>query len=219
MNSNFKRKFDEVTDEPIMLWVAVILLVFLLAFGMKIIADNIIPYMALTDAPTLRHSHVPILGWGIDFITILYLGTGAFILWFLIQISQVIWILIALDRKAQRFAIYQGQEEVRHQGASGYDENRIIRQAKRRAVAIPFFFISYSGYIALAGFIAEFIINVRYYPVVENWSRFTAGLTIGQITGLNVPGLMTLCWNMFSTEMLIVMIVILCQWIYAHKRG
>ena len=214
----FKERLDNATDNPFIFGFSILLFVILLAIALKSVASNIAPYIAFTNSQQITPSNIPIIGWGFDILTILYVATGAFILWFLIQVCQITWILIAIDRKSHRAAIREAQKEIRSQ-SSEMEGDRSVRKIRKRAVRIPFFFMAASGYIALGSFIAEFIINVRYFPVITNWNRFVSGLTIGTITGIDSQQLLYLCSNLFATELLVIALVMVGQWIWSHQNG
>ena len=214
----FKQRLDNATDNPFIFGFSILLFVILLAIALKSVASNIAPYIAFTNSQQIAPSNIPIIGWGFDILTILYVATGAFILWFLIQVCQITWILIAIDRKSHRAAIREAQKEIRSQ-SSEMEGDRSVRKIRKRAVRIPFFFMAASGYIALGSFIAEFIINVRYFPVITNWNRFVSGLTIGTITGIDSQQLLYLCSNLFATELLVIALVMVGQWIWSHQNG
>ena len=220
---DFKQRLDNATDNPFIFGFSILLFVILLAIALKSVASNIAPYIAFTNSQQITPSNIPIIGWGFDILTILYVATGAFILWFLIQICQITWILIAIDRKSHRAAIREAQKEIDSQSSDGEQDgqqsDRAVRKIRKRAVKIPFFFMAASGYIALGSFIAEFIINVRYFPVITNWNRFISGLTIGTITGIDTQQLLYLCSNLFATELLVIALVMVGQWIWSHQNG
>jgi hypothetical protein len=83
------------------------------------------------------------------------------------------------------------RESQREQAAQGtqYESDGHIRRIRRRAVGVPFFFIAVSSWIALAAFIAEFVINLKAYPPVQNWNAFVAGLMIGDLSPSRARGL------------------------------
>ncbi|MBW4444966.1 MAG: hypothetical protein KME10_28015 [Plectolyngbya sp. WJT66-NPBG17] len=217
-SQNFRSKVNEVTDNPFFFWVAVFIFCTLIGISLKVITVNIEPYLSLTGAPNIKPSNIPIVGWAYDVLNILYVATGAFLVWSLIQICQVIWILISLDRKAQRTAIKESQKELRIQGSNFEGDDR-VRKIKKRAVGIPFFFMAASGYIALSAYIAEIIINARQYPLITSWVRFMAGLTIGNLSAIRTDNVIAMCWNLFSTEFLIVALIVVGQWVWSHKNG
>jgi len=215
---DFKERLDRATDNPFIFGFSILLFVILLAIALKSVASNIAPYIAFTNSQQITPSNIPIIGWGFDILTILYVATGAFILWFLIQVCQITWILIAIDRKSHRAAIRESQKEIASQSTE-LEGDQSVRKIRKRAVRIPFFFMAASGYIALGAFIAEFIINVRYFPVITNWNRFVSGLTIGTITGIDTQQLLYLCSNLFATELLVIALVMVGQWIWSHQNG
>ncbi|MCY7278160.1 MAG: hypothetical protein LH702_31595 [Phormidesmis sp. CAN_BIN44] len=206
------------SDNPLMMLVAVAIFAILIALALKLIALNILPYLVVMGSPAFTPSNVPIIGWAYDLLTLCYLATGAVILWFLIQLAQVVWILIALDRRAHRSAVRESQREQAAQGTQ-YESDGRIRRIRRRAIGVPFFFIAASGWIALAAFVAEFVINLKAYPPIKNWNAFVAGLTIGDLSPIDFNKVLAILWGCFSTELVVIALIIVGQWIWSHKNA
>ena len=205
-------------DNPFMMIVAIVIFAILCALTLKLFQVNLMPYMKVMGLPAFKPSGTPIVGWLLDALTLLYVATGAVILWFLINLAQVIWIFIALDRRAHRTAVRESRKELERQG-SGYESDGQIRRLKKRAVRVPFFFIAASGWIALAAFVTEFVINLRAYPPVRSWNAFIAGLTIGDLSPIRFDEVFKILWSCFSTEFVIIALIIVGQWIWSHKTA
>ncbi|MBW4441879.1 MAG: hypothetical protein KME10_11710 [Plectolyngbya sp. WJT66-NPBG17] len=205
-------------DNPFMMLVAIVIFTILCALALKLIQVNLMPYMKVLGLPAFKPSNTPIIGWGMDLLSLLYFATGAVILWFLINLAQVTWILIALDRRAHRTAAREAKKELDRQG-SGYESDGQIRKLNKRAVRVPFFFIAASGWIALAAFVAEFLINVKAYPPIRSWNAFIAGLTIGDLSPINFNQVAAILWGCFSTELVIIALIIVGQWIWSHRNA
>jgi hypothetical protein len=137
----------------------------------------------------------------------------------------VMWILIALDRKAHRAAIRASQKEQEYQdaavaaGQASKRDDRHIRRMKRRAVRLPFFFVAAAGWIALAAYVIESVINCKAYPAIKDWSMFLAGLTIGDLSPINGWNLLKQAWGLFSTEIVVVAIIVVFQWVWLHRNA
>lgn len=205
-------------DNPFMMIIAIVIFAILAALTLKLIQVNLLPYMKVLGLPAFKPSGTPIVGWGLDLLHLLYFATGAVILWFLINLAQVIWILIALDRRAHRTAVRESRKELDRQG-SQYESDGQIRRLKKRATRVPFFFIAASGWIALAAFVAEFLINLKAYPPIRSWNAFIAGLTIGDLSPINFNQVAAILWGCFSTELVIIALIIVGQWIWSHKNA
>jgi hypothetical protein len=219
--SDWKTRFSQAFSDgenPIMFLVAVTIFTILIALALKVIAVNLMPYLIVTGAPAFKPSNTPIVGWAMDLLTLLYVATGAVILWFLINLAQVVWILIALDRRAHRTAVRESQRESDRQGTE-YESDGQIRKLKRRATRVPFFFIAASGWIALAAFVAEFAINLKAYPPIRSWNAFVAGLSIGDVSAIDFNKVMAILWGCFSTELVVIALIIVGQWIWSHRNA
>lgn len=215
---NLYERLEESADNPIFLLIATALFLALFGIALKVVFNNVEPYLALTGSSQIKPSGYPIIGWLFDVINLCYVAAGAMTTWALIQGSQVSWILIQLDRKAQRTAIKESRREASTIDANSGDDAR-IRRMRRKAIRVPFFFIAASGWIALAAFVAEFVINARYFPLIKSWNAFLAGLTIGNLSAINSDNLISLLWNLFSTEFSVVALIIVGQWIWSHRNG
>jgi hypothetical protein len=221
----FDRIRDEMDDSPGSFFLAILILIILCSLALKVIAINIAPYLIVMGVTAPATSNIPIVGWGWDVLNLFYFGTGAFIAWFLVQLAQVMWILIALDRKAHRAAIRASQKEQEYQdaavaaGQSSKRDDRHIRKMKRRAVRLPFFFVAAAGWIALAAYVIESVINCQAYPAITDWSMFLAGLTIGDLSPINGWNLLKQAWGLFSTEIVVVAIIVVFQWVWLHRNA
>lgn len=195
------------------------LLVFsaLLALLVKLIFTNVEPFVALVGGEMPTASGIPIVGWVWDLMNLFYTAMGAFIAWGFINVCEVIWIFIALDRKAHRTAIRQAQEEQAAYDANGGTDTAYTRRLKRKGLKIPFVFIEWSPVIALAGLTVDAIVNWNRYPVIASWSKFWGGLLIGRVIGVDWGNLKSIAWNLTSLEILVVLLIICGQWIRAHK--
>ncbi|MBN8563557.1 MAG: hypothetical protein J0L70_23745 [Leptolyngbya sp. UWPOB_LEPTO1] len=220
-NNHYKPNWkDRVADNdnPFMMIAAIVIFAILAALALKLIQVNLMPYMKVLGLPEFKPSNTPIVGWAMDLLHLLYFATGAVILWFLVNLAQVIWILIALDRRAHRTAVREARKELDRQG-SQHESDGQIRKLKRRATRVPFFFIAASGWIALAAFVAEFLINLKAYPPIRSWNAFIAGLTIGDLSPINFNQVAAILWGCFSTELVIIALIIVGQWIWSHKNA
>ncbi|BAS57210.1 hypothetical protein NIES2135_34360 [Leptolyngbya boryana NIES-2135] len=205
-------------DNPWLMLVAIVIFAILIALALKLIQVNLAPYIKVMGMPDFKPSNIPIVGWGYDVLTLLYVATGAVILWFLINLAQVVWILIALDRRAHRTAVRESKKEAALQG-NQYESDGQVRKLKKRATRVPFFFIAASGWIALVAFVAEFLINLKAYPPIRSWNAFIAGLTIGDLSPIDMNQVMQILWGCFSTELVIIALIVVGQWIWSHKNA
>jgi hypothetical protein len=221
----YERIRDEMDDSPGSRLLAVGILAILCSLALKVIVINIAPYLIVMGSTPLPSSNLPIVGWAWDLLNVAYTGTGAFIAWFLVQLAQVMWILIALDRKAHRAAIRASQKEKEYQDAAvaagevGKREERHIKKMKRRAVRLPFFFVAAAGWIALSAYVIESVVNFKAYPAVKNWGEFLAGLTIGDLSPINWNNVGMQAWGLFSTEIVVVAIIVVWQWVSLHRKA
>ena len=220
-----KQRFDQfrdsIDDAPGSFTVAILVLTILIALFLKVIALNIAPYLIVMGEQVPAYSKLPIVGWIWDVLNLAYFYTGAFIAWGLLLMAETIWILIYFDRKAHRAAIRQSQDEQHYQSQAPNTTkpDRITRRMQRRAVRLPFFFIAAAGFIALVGYGIESVIQFKAYPPIKSWDTFTAGLAIGDLSPVNFDNIIRAAWGMVGTELFVVAIIIVIQWINMHRAG
>lgn len=217
----YSKAVEDLDDSPVSMIFALIVLAVLLSLLLKVIALNIAPFLIIMGDKMPAPSRIPIFGWAWDLINILTVGTGAFFVWSLINLGELAWIFIALDRAAHRAAIRASQAEQAYHNSTTTpkNEDRQTRKMRKRATKIPFFFIAASGWIALACFVVDAIVNWRAYPIVKDFSEFTTGLSIGDLSMVDWNNLLIQAWNLFSLELLVVAIIICTQWVLMHKSG
>jgi hypothetical protein len=210
---------DEHADSPFSQWAAYLLMVVLIALLMKIIAVNLYPFALVVGATVPAASNIPILGWFFDVVSILYTCMGAFLLWLVINLCELGWIFVGMDRSAERTAIREARAEKARQDADGYDDDRQTRAMRRRAVRIPFFYKAVAGWLALGAFVADAIINWKAFPLVKDWDAFWGALTLGIMPPIDWSNAGQQFFNLFNVEILAIAIIAAGQWIWMHKEG
>jgi hypothetical protein len=212
---------DSIDDAPGSFTVAILILTILIALFLKVITLNIAPYLIVMGEAVPPASGIPIVGWIWDVLNLAYFYTGAFIAWGLLLMAETIWILIYFDRKAHRAAIRESQDEQHYQSQApgNTTPDRITRRMQRRAVRLPFFFIAAAGFIALVGYGIEAVIQFKAYPPIKSWDAFTAGLSIGDLSPVSFDNIIRAAWGMVGTELFVVAIIIVIQWINMHRAG
>jgi hypothetical protein len=228
--SNFKDKaskgFNSLKNEweegdwNIGLIIAILLFTGLVALAVKFVFHNIEPYISLVGGSYPTPSNIPIIGIFWDLVSLAYLSFGAFVAWLFVNLAELLWLFISLDTKSHRSAIKKAQREIEaHESFSGDYSSSEIRRLKRKASKIPFFFIEFSPVISLAALTVDFIVNWQRYPIITSWSKFYGGLLIGKVMGVNWGNLMDLAWNLTSIEVLALLMILIWQWITAHRSA
>jgi hypothetical protein len=217
-SQHFRKQWED-GDWSFGLIVAILIFTVLFALLVKLIFTNVEPFVALVGGTMPTASNIPIVGWGWDLLNVFYTAMGAFIAWAFVNVCEVIWIFIALDRKAHRTAIRQAQEEQAAHDANGGNDTAYTRRLKRKGLKIPFFFIEWSPVIALAALVVDTVVNWQRYPVIASWSKFWGGLLIGRVMGIDWGNLKSIAWNLTSLEILVVLLIICGQWINAHRNA
>ena len=189
----------------------------LVSVAIKVMTVNIAPYLILFGSPIPAPSNIPIIGWLFDLLVVLFMGFGASIVWAIVNFTQLVWILIYFDTKAARAAAKESQRTANDFGDVSGD--RELRKVKRRATRIPFFFMVASGYAALVAFIVEFCISLRAYPPFKDWGEMWAGLMIGDFSPIDGGNLLNQLWCVFSTEIVVIAVIVAWQWVKYSRRG
>jgi hypothetical protein len=217
--ANRLREQYEDGDLSFGLVVAIIIFSVLFALLVKLIYINVEPFVFLVGGSYPALSNIPVIGWVWDVLTLFYTAMGATIAWGVVNACEIMWIFIALDRKAHRTAIRQAQEEQAAHDANGGNDTAYTRRLKRKGLKIPFFFIEFSPMIALAGLTVDVIVNWHQYPVITSWGKFWGGLLIGRVMGINWENLKSIAWNLTSLEILMILLIVCWQWIQAHRTA
>jgi hypothetical protein len=193
--------------------------IILTAIAWKVFAINIKPYAIVMGDTLPAPSKIPLIGWGYDLLNIGYYCTGAFLAWGITQFFQASWIAITLDRKALRTAIRKSRKELDNQSTEGSKTDSNTRRESRRLSKIPFAYRYWSAYLAIGFFIVEVIVNLKAYPPVapDKWAEFWLKASIGDYSLIDWGNIGQLTWSLFSTELVVVAVVIFWQWI-SHRN-
>jgi hypothetical protein len=193
--------------------------IILSAIAWKVFAINIRPYAIVMGDTLPAPSKIPLIGWGWDLLNIAYYCTGAFLAWGITQFFQASWIAISLDRKALRTAIRKSRKELDSQSTEGSKTDSTTRRESRRLSKIPFAYRYWSAYLAIGFFVVEVIVNLKAYSPVapDKWGEFWLKASIGDYSLIDWGNIGQLLWSLFSTELVVVAIVIFWQWI-SHRN-
>lgn len=210
------REAREAMDSPLFSIIAWILAIGLLVALMRVAMTNVQPYYRLfegasNDAPWVKS--LPVLGWLVTQWNTVISAVGAILVWAVVQIFQVLWILIALDRKAKRGAL----KDARRHGLNpnSFSDRRACRVAKGMN-GIPFFFIRWSALLALAAYAFDFAVGVREYPPARNLQVFFVAIASGITSRIDWGNFWKILIMMFSFEALLIPFVIVVLWIRAR---
>jgi hypothetical protein len=185
--------------------------IILTAIAWKVFAINIRPYAIVMGDKLPAPSKIPLIGWGWDLLNIAYYCTGAFLAWGITQFFQASWIAISLDRKALRTAIRKSRKELDSQ----VSQDSHTRKQSRKLSKIPFAYRYWSAYLAIGFFVIEVLVNLKAYSPVapDKWAEFWLKASIGDYSLIDWGNIGQLLWSLFSTELVVVAVVIFWQWI------
>jgi hypothetical protein len=210
------REARDAMDNPLFSFVAWILAIGLFVALVRVAITNIEPYYSLfqgasDDAPWVKN--LPLLGGFLVAWNTTISAIGAILVWAVVQIFQVLWILIALDRKAKRGAL----KDARRNGmdANSFSDRR-ARKVAKGLNGIPFFFIRWSALLALAAYAFDFTIGIHKYPPARNLQVFFVAIASGITSRIDWGNFWKLLIMMFSFEALLIPFVIVVFWIRAR---
>lgn len=197
-------------------WVALVLLG---ALALKLAVINVAPYLVILGQSPIKPSGTPLIGWLLDALSLVVFGLGALLLWGAVNGLQLLWILITLDKVALRAAIKASHANSQSVPQATGRPGKAERKARRKLAGLPFFFLRFSGFLALGAFVLDGIVNLLHYPPVKSWSAFWAGSAIGDFSAVDLQTLMMFLFSLFSTEVLAVAIAVVFAWIVYHQEG
>ncbi|GAQ00122.1 hypothetical protein [Leptolyngbya sp. NIES-2104] len=211
------REARDAIDNPFFGFIAWVLAIGLGVALIRVALTNIEPYYSLfasagAEAPWVKN--LPVLGWMLTTWNNVIASVGAILVWSVVQIFQVLWILILLDRKAKRGAL----KDARKNGVNPDDfSDRRSRRIARGVNGIPFFFIRWSALLALFAYAFDFAIGIHKYPPARNLQVFFVAIASGITSRIDWGNLTKLLTMMFSFELLLIPFVIVIFWIRARQ--
>ena len=219
MSRRVRSAYEDVKDDGVFRITAFTLLIIFIGLFCKVVSINVLPYAIVFGDVIPKPSGIPIIGWGWDVLNIAYLAMGSFVAWLIINMGQCLWIFITLDRQVHRQVVSEMSAEHRIQGMEGRSDSSDIRKMRKKGIRLPAAILTYSGWIALGCFIAEGIINLKAYPPVNDFGKFFVSIQLGKFEIFNVENISKFMWSMFSTEIFVVIILIILMWINARKAS
>lgn len=211
------REAQDAIDSPLFGFIAWILAIGLGVALIRVAITNIEPYYSLfanagSEAPWVKN--LPVLGWLLTTWNGVIAAVGAIFVWAVVQIFQVLWILILLDRKAKRGAL----KDARKNGVNPEEfRDRRSRRIARSVNGIPFFFIRWSALLALFAYAFDFAIGIHKYPPARNLQVFFVALASGITSRIDWGNFTKLLTMLFSFEILLIPFVIVVFWIRARQ--
>lgn len=207
----------DAIDNPIFGIIAWILAIGMGVALVRVAITNIEPYYSLfqgasDEAPWVKN--LPVLGWVLTSWNNVISSVGAILVWAVVQIFQVLWILIALDRKAKRGAL----KDARQNGLDPSQfQDRRSRKIAKSMNGIPFFFVRWSALLALFAYAFDFAIGIHKYPPARNLQVFFVAIASGITSRIDWGNFWKLILMMFSFELLLIPFVIVVFWIRARQ--
>jgi len=216
-----KNAAREVEDNWILKSAIWILFLGLLTGLFTIALINIKPYAMLLASAGGQASwvfEIPILGSLLERLSVGAATIGAVLIWAPVQILECLWLLIALDAKAQKAAIRESIALTSELENHCDSESKETRAAVKRISRIPFFFTKWAALLALGAYTFDLVVGLQAYPVWKDWTSFGFWLKSMNPIWLNINNARDLTIMLFSFEIMLVLTIIVGQWLF-YRNG
>jgi hypothetical protein len=217
-NSRAAREVEDNWILQVTLW---ILFLGLLTGLITIALINIKPYAMLLASAGGQASwvfEIPLLGGLLKNLSVGAATIGAVLIWAPVQILECLWLLIALDAKAQKAAVRESialtDDLEKHRDSQSKDTRRAVKRISR----IPFFFTKWAALLALGAYAFDLVVGLQAYPVWKDWQSFGFWLKSMNPIWLNVNNARDLGIMLFSFEVMLILTVIVGQWLF-YRNG
>ena len=216
-----KNAAREVEDNWILKSAIWILFLGLLTGLFTIALINIKPYAMLLASAGGQASwvfEIPILGSLLERLSVGAATIGAVLIWAPVQILECLWLLIALDAKAQKAAIRESIALTSDLEAHHDSQSKDTRAAVKRISRIPFFFTKWAALLALGAYTFDLVVGLQAYPIWKDWTSFGFWLKSMNPIWLNINNARDLTIMLFSFEIMLVLTIIVGQWLF-YRNG
>ena len=211
----------EVEDNWILKSAIWVLFLGLLTGLFTIALINIKPYAMLLASAGGQASwvfEIPILGSLLERLSVGAATIGAVLIWAPVQILECLWLLIALDAKAQKAAIRESIALTSDLEAHRDSQSKDTRHAVKRISRIPFFFTKWAALLALGAYTFDLVVGLQAYPIWKDWTSFRFWLKSMNPIWLNINNARDLTIMLFSFEIMLVLTIIVGQWLF-YRNG
>ena len=218
---NKTRAVEVYEDSRFVQVVSWMLFIGLLAALITVAIINIKPYTLVLASATANAAwihNIPLIGQVFKSLSIGVEYIAAVLVWVPVQILECMWLVIALDAKAQKAALRQAvslSDDVSAAKRGG----RESRAAARRISRIPFFFIKWAAMLSLGAYTFDLVVGLRAYPVWKDWDTFMMWAKTMNGIWINFGNLQDLVVMLFSFEAVLVLVLIVYQWISLRADG
>ena len=216
-----KNAAREVEDNWILKSAIWVLFLGLLTGLFTIALINIKPYAMLLASAGGQASwvfEIPILGSLLKRLSVGAATIGAVLIWAPVQILECLWLLIALDAKAQKAAIRESIALTSDLEAHRDSQSKDTRHAVKRISRIPFFFTKWAALLALGAYTFDLVVGLQAYPIWKDWTSFGFWLKSMNPIWLNINNARDLTIMLFSFEIMLVLTIIVGQWLF-YRNG
>ena len=214
------RAAREVEDSWILQAILWVLFIGLLYGLLTIALINIKPYTMLLSSAGMQTkwvSEIPLFGALLERLSVGAATIGAVLIWAPVQILECLWILIAMDAKAQKNAIRSSialtQDLEPHQDSKSPETRRAVKRISK----VPFFFMKWAAALSLAAYTFDLIVGLKAYPVWESWEKFGFWMKSMNPIWINGDNARDLAIMLFSFEAMLLLVIVVGQWLFFRK--
>ena len=218
---NKTRAVEVYEDSRFVQVVSWMLFIGLLAALITVAIINIKPYTLVLASATANAAwihNIPLIGQAFKSLSIGIEYIAAVLVWVPVQILECMWLVIALDAKAQKAALRQAAS-LSDDVSAAKRGGREARAAARRISRIPFFFIKWAAMLSLGAYTFDLVVGLRAYPVWKDWDTFMMWAKTMNGIWINFGNLQDLVVMLFSFEAVLVLVLIVYQWISLRADG
>ena len=211
------RAAREMEDSWILQAIIWVLFIGLLTGLFTIALINIKPYAMLLASAGMQTRWVfdiPLIGPLFERLSIGAATIGAVLIWAPVQILECLWIVIAMDAKAQKNAIRSAIALAQDLEVHSESKNSETRRAVKRVSKVPFFFMKWAAALSLAAYTFDLIVGLKTYPVWENWEKFGFWMKSMNPIWINGDNARDLAFMLFSFEAMLLLVIVVGQWLF-----
>ena len=215
------RAARDVEDNWILQLLIWVLFIGLLTGLFTIALINIKPYAMLLSSAGVNASWVfnfPFFGPLLERLSIGASTIGAVLIWAPVQILECLWLLIAMDAKAQKAAIRKAVSLTQDLEQHRDSEHSETRRAVKRISKVPFFFMKWAAVLSLAAYTFDLIVGLKTYPVWQSWQAFGFWMKSMNPVWINGDNARDLLIMLFSFEAMLLLVIVVAQWLFYRNE-
>lgn len=215
------RAAREVEDSWILQAVLWILFIGLLTGLLTIALINIKPYAMLLSSAGIQTKwvfEIPVVGPLFERLSVGAATIGAVLIWAPVQILECLWLIIAMDAKAQKNAVRSSIALTQEMERDSDGKSSQTRRAVKRISKVPFFFMKWAAVLSLSAYTFDLVVGLKAYPVWKSWEDFGFWLKTMNPIWINGDNARDLAIMLFSFEAMLLLVIVVGQWLFYRNE-